>query len=222
MNDALVVICGGADQAAVPRLNEWADRTVAYIGVDRGCLSLLEAGYPVDYAVGDFDSVSELEFQQISDQAGQVIRHPSHKDDTDMELALELAVDHYPSASFYIIGGLGQRLNRLDHLVSNLMMVHQTRFIDYAQQLHFIEQNLWLRFYAPGSHMLEAFVDNDYLSIVALTPVSDLSISGAKYELARQDFTYPLALISNEFVGQRPVSLSFSQGLVMVLWVQEN
>lgn len=33
----------------------------AYVGIDRGALYLLQAGYPVDLAVGDFDSLSNEE-----------------------------------------------------------------------------------------------------------------------------------------------------------------
>ena len=36
----------------------------AYVGIDRGALYLLQAGYPVDLAVGDFDSLSNEEYLQ--------------------------------------------------------------------------------------------------------------------------------------------------------------
>ena len=61
-----------------------------FVGVDRACLYLLELGLPLDLAVGDFDSVSELELDVIQSTAKSCKKASAEKNATDTELALKL------------------------------------------------------------------------------------------------------------------------------------
>ena len=76
-----IAILAGGDSALLPKDHD------VYVGVDGGCLKLLEKGLPLDIAVGDFDSVSETDLRQIQTQAKQVIQSIPEKNDTDLELA---------------------------------------------------------------------------------------------------------------------------------------
>ena len=53
-----------------------------FVGVDRACLYLLELGLPLDLAVGDFDSVSELELDVIQSTAKSCKKASAEKHDT--------------------------------------------------------------------------------------------------------------------------------------------
>ena len=46
-----IAILAGGDSTLLPKDHD------VYVGVDGGCLKLLEQGLPLDIAVGDFDSV---------------------------------------------------------------------------------------------------------------------------------------------------------------------
>lgn len=50
-----IAILAGGDSTLLPKDHD------VYVGVDGGCLKLLEQGLPFDIAVGDFDSVSETD-----------------------------------------------------------------------------------------------------------------------------------------------------------------
>ena len=80
-----IAILAGGDSTLLPRDHD------VYVGVDGGCLKLLEQGLPLDIAVGDFDSVSETDLRQIRTQAKQVVQSVPEKNDTDLELALKVA-----------------------------------------------------------------------------------------------------------------------------------
>ena len=82
-----IAILAGGDSALLPKDHD------VYVGVDGGCLKLLEQGLPLDIAVGDFDSVSETDLRQIQTQAKQVIQSIPEKNDTDLELALKAAFE---------------------------------------------------------------------------------------------------------------------------------
>ena len=65
-----IAILAGGDSTLLPKDQE------LYVGVDGGCLKLLEQGLPLDIAVGDFDSVSETDCSQSPNrsQAGCSVR----------------------------------------------------------------------------------------------------------------------------------------------------
>ena len=88
-----------------------------FVGVDAGSLFLLQHQLPLDMVIGDFDSVSPADFQQIEQAAKELIQAPAEKDDTDLELALKTVFERYPQAQARVFGALG---GRIDHLLSNL------------------------------------------------------------------------------------------------------
>ena len=64
-----------------------------YIGVDRGSLFLVEKGYQLALAIGDFDSVSKIELEKISVSTDRLIKLPAEKDLTDLEAALDFVLE---------------------------------------------------------------------------------------------------------------------------------
>ena len=220
----VVIICGGASEPALEQiasLNEVYQK-VWLIGVDRGAWRLVQAGYVLDIAVGDFDSVDEAERRQI--QASSHVFHllEAEKDDTDMEIGLSLAIQHYPQADYVLIGSLGEQGGRLDHGLCNIWLAHQPRFQPVLDRLTLVEHHHVGRFYLPGNYQL-VYQPCRYLSIISLTPTKQLQIQGAKYSLKPTDFSYPRALISNEYQPtHETVQLSFEEGLVLVFWVNQT
>ena len=66
-----------------------------YIGVDRGSLFLVEKGYQLALAIGDFDSVSKIELEKISVSTDRLIKLPAEKDLTDLEAALDFVLEYF-------------------------------------------------------------------------------------------------------------------------------
>lgn len=219
-----VILCGGADAPDLARIQSITAlySSVKFIGVDRGGLKLIEAGHTLDHALGDFDSVNSQELATIKQHSHHLQSYSPMKDDTDMELALELTSNYYPEADYYIFGGIGEQAGRLDHLFANVWLIFQPRYQAIIHRLQFIEYNHVIKFYTAGKHQIEANERTDYLSIISMTAVRQLSIKHAKYNLEPVDIAFPRALISNEFINQNTVQLSFIEGIVMVMWVTEG
>ncbi len=68
----IAVIAGGSFDC----LPEPAD---LYVGVDAGSLRLLDHSLPLDWAIGDFDSVTSEELGQIREMAEQFLQAPAEK-----------------------------------------------------------------------------------------------------------------------------------------------
>lgn len=68
----IAVIAGGSFDC----LPEPAD---LYVGVDAGSLRLLDHSLPLDWAMGDFDSVTPEELGRIKAQAERFLQAPAEK-----------------------------------------------------------------------------------------------------------------------------------------------
>lgn len=93
------------------------------IGVDSGVDRAQEAGLTVDVAVGDFDSVTARGLVEAERAGARMIRHPTIKDRTDLELAIDLAIDEAPERIMFVSMDGG----RPDHAMANLLLMGDPR-----------------------------------------------------------------------------------------------
>ncbi len=112
----VVVVAGGdpPTPAEIARLP--ADSVV--VAADAGLDHALAAGLSVAVAVGDMDSASAAALSAAEKAGTRIERHPTDKDRTDLELALETAAR---LADRVIVIGAGG--GRLDHLIGNLAVL---------------------------------------------------------------------------------------------------
>jgi thiamine pyrophosphokinase len=102
------------------------------VAADSGLHGALDAGVAVGHVVGDLDSVDPARLAAAVDRGATVHRHHADKDATDLELAVDLALDLLapavaaggPAPAIHVIGGGG---GRLDHLVGDLLLLSSSR-----------------------------------------------------------------------------------------------
>lgn len=94
------------------------------IAADGGIAHAFALGLTVHEAVGDFDSASAADLDQVRAAGGRVEAHPVAKDATDLELALGLAVARQPRR-VVVIGGHG---GRFDHWLANALLLAAPQF----------------------------------------------------------------------------------------------
>lgn len=117
MSDTVVVVAGGLK----PGLRAFASIPpgALVIAADKGAEYALACGLHVEAAVGDFDSITPAGLEALERAGVRIERHPSAKDATDLELALDLAVALRPRR-ILVVGGAG---GRLDHLLGELSLL---------------------------------------------------------------------------------------------------
>ena len=127
---AVIVVAGGDDVPAdvFERLPAGAPVVAADSGIDHA----LELGLTVTVAVGDFDSVTASGLQQVTAAGARVIRHPTAKDHTDFELALDEALA-LAASEIIVVGGHG---GRLDHLLANALLLATPRLTGVRVSAH--------------------------------------------------------------------------------------
>jgi thiamine pyrophosphokinase len=82
-----------------------SDFIIAADGGSHHCKSL---GITPNVIIGDFDSLDLKDVNTYRQAGVEIIQHPTHKDETDLELALLLATKH-DITHVFIIGALGDR-----------------------------------------------------------------------------------------------------------------
>jgi thiamine pyrophosphokinase len=89
------------------------------IAADGGARHLLKLGHFPDLLIGDLDSLTASEVDHMQTNGTQVERYPVDKDWTDLELALEAALQR----GFHHIKLAGALGSRIDHTLGNLFLL---------------------------------------------------------------------------------------------------
>ena len=206
----IAVVAGGQLETLPTDVDIW-------IGVDRGSLYLIDREIDPDFAVGDFDSVTQDEFQRIQEKAGAIIQAQPEKDDTDLELAVAATFERYPDANVTIFAAFG---GRMDHTLANVFLPSNPKIAPYMERLALQDEQNLLTYRPAGKHLIDLIEGMTY---VAFMPTQDiaLTIEGAKYPLNEKNFFFKKVYASNEFIG-KPISLSFDSGYVVIMYSKDR
>ncbi|HHT7814795.1 TPA: thiamine diphosphokinase [Streptococcus suis] len=188
-----------------------------YVGVDAGSLRLLDHSLPLDWAIGDFDSVTPEELGRIKDQAERFLQAPAEKDDTDLELALKEIFKAYPQAQVRIYGALG---GRMDHMMANLFLAAEPDLAPYMEQIELVDSQNIVRFRPAGQHRLSPIAGMKYISFMP-SDQSRLTIRHAKYPLDASNYFFKKCYSSNEFID-RDIDIQLDKGYVVLIYSKDK
>lgn len=215
--EIIVVIGGPLEEGAIRRwlhqqLQQKDNQKFYFIGVDGGCLKLMEEELPIDLAIGDFDSISVEDKETLKDYASNMIEFPSEKDFTDFEEALMWVAKEYPQQKIHVLGAFG---GRVDHAISCLWTMFRPELQVLIPYLSLEDEWNHISFLIPGDYVIEKLDYTKYLSFITTGPIEQLTLKNVKYTLSNQDYDFPIALISNEFIEDK-MKISFKSGGIIV------
>lgn len=204
------IVAGGPEQA-IPKLNDYDDQVDLWIGADLGALYLAEAQLPIAHAIGDFDSVKEEKIAAIRQYANQFKQYPAEKNETDLELAVEKAIQYRP-ASIYLFGVTA---GRLDHELANIQLLYYLLKRGYKGTI--IDHRNELTMYSAGEYCISAKA-NQLISFIPFSEeISGLTLSGFYYPLENKTVRWgSTRCISNQLLSNEG-TFSFTNGIIMVI-----
>ena len=148
------------------------------LAADSGYDAAVHLGFRVDVLIGDMDSVA------ASPIPGHVVieRYPADKDQTDLDLALELAMREDPSR-VVVVGGTG---GRFDHEISTVALLCSDRWAS-VEDLDWVSSR-------GRAHVVRRrrILHGDVGATVTLVPIggaiTGVTTSGLQWELKGADF----------------------------------
>jgi len=178
------------------------------IAADAGMMHAAPLGLEAELWVGDFDSASPA---LIAD-AGHVPRQafPADKDSTDGELAVRAALER-GAQQMILAGGLG---GQSDHAFAHLTLALGLARGGTAAFVTSGHEEAWPLY--PGEHRLDA-PPGSRLSIIALSDLDGLSLSGVRWPLEQRSVPLGSTLtLSNVVAGPVRIDLASGNAIIMV------
>ena len=124
MSDELVVVVAGGVEPPHRKTAHAIPLGTPVVAADSGLERARELGLEVTVAIGDFDSASPEAVSAAEASGTRVERHPAEKDATDLELALDAALELHPKR-IVVLAVIG---DRLDHLFSLFQLLGASRY----------------------------------------------------------------------------------------------
>ena len=188
-----------------------------YVGVDAGCLTLLEQGLPLALAVGDFDSVSEEDFQSIKKNSQEMKTSVAEKNDTDLELAVKAVAERWPQAEVMIYGAFW---GRMDHHLASVFLPSDPEIAPHMSMLHLLDRQNHLCYRPSGRHVIEAMEGFNYIGFMPAEGAR-IRIEGAKYPLSEDNYFKKAIYGSNEFIDQ-PIVVTVDRGYLIIIYSKDR
>jgi len=171
------------------------------IAADGGADIAARAGVDPHVLIGDLDSVPPATRARLEAHGADICEVPTEKDQTDTELALEMAARRGAS-EVWLAAALG---GRVDHAVANLMLLFLARELGVRLCLVDGRSEAYL---VGGPFVLDARA-GDLVSLIPLTPlVEGIKTVGLRYPLQDEPLVRGATRGISNVVVARPAGLA--------------
>lgn len=185
------------------------------IAADGGLHHCLSLGITPDVVIGDIDSLTANDINGLQIANVEIIRYPAKKDQTDLELALKLAIDR-GADEIVVFGAMG---GRWDMSIANILLPAEQnlsnatiRIIDGRHEIMLLRAGKEITFHGEKG---------DILSLIPLgRDALGITLSGLEYPL--KDDLLRLGSsrgISNVFI-ENSATVFLKQGLLLCVHIR--
>jgi len=185
------------------------------ICADGGARHALALGLTPNLVIGDMDSIDKQQWQKLKNAGVPIELFPRDKNETDLELALDRAIELEPKV-LLIIGALG---GRLDQTFGNTALLSDARLSAVDVRL---DDGVEEIFFCRDQEEVRGR-SGDIVSLIPWgNPVQGVQTQGLKWPLQRETlFPEKTRGISNEMTGE-VVSIKIASGLLLVIHRRES
>jgi thiamine pyrophosphokinase len=185
------------------------------ICADGGARHALELGLTPNLVIGDMDSIDKQQWQKLKNAGVPIELFPRDKNETDLELALDRAIELEPKV-LLIIGALG---GRLDQTFGNTALLSDARLSAVDVRL---DDGVEEIFFCRDQEEVRGR-SGDIVSLIPWgNPVQGVQTQGLKWPLQRETlFPEKTRGISNEMTSE-VASIKIESGLLLVIHRRES
>src|SRR6266487_1274311 len=183
-----------------------------FIAADSGAETALQYGCTPRIVVGDFDSLDTAVLQELSERGSEVRRVAVEKDETDTELAVQVAIEQ-EATSITLAGAFGGA--RFDHTMANILLL--AGFEGVPITLVDGPSMCWL-VRGPGSSAIDGQV-GDLVSLLPLTGhVSGIRTKGLYYVLKGETLAFGKPRGVSNMLIEEHAEISVQGGMLLVIY----
>ncbi len=180
------------------------DKQYDYIGIDAGAYTCMKQKIPMQFAIGDFDSITSMQKEELAAYTSMIYLS-KHKDQTDSEAAIYFALEQ-GYKEIILFGALG---GRIDHTLANIYLL---AYRDLPLTLMDEHNKMYIR--SKGKY--EITNDYQYLSFLALEK-AQFTISGVAYPLIKRTICMQdIYTVSNEII-EKSAFLEIEEGSLLIM-----
>jgi thiamine pyrophosphokinase len=209
MNKRITIIAGGSSLAS-SLINKVKDLSDYIICVNGGYQNAIDAAIVPDLIMGDLDSIdkNKIEYAQ---KAGILIQiFPSEKNESDLELAIEEALELNPDV-IYIAGVMGKRF---DHTLFNIMLLF--KYVKDGLSIVALGNNEEI-FAARNTTVIEN-MKNTTVSLLPFTPeVTKVRLEGFYYPLHGETLHMGTTRGLSNIITEDSAVIRYDKGLLLVI-----
>ncbi len=205
-------ICAVVGASPECNLEHFASHSFDYcIAVDGGYEHILSCGREADIVMGDFDSLGYVP------RHARMVQFPVEKDFSDMERALQRALQRKPD-EIWVYGALG---GRLDHSLCNIQVA--AGLAEQGAYVRLIGMQECMRFIAGPDVMYLPQRESGLVTVLALSDrATGVLETGLKYEVMDKTVSNRKAWgLSNEFIGEE-ACIALSDGCLGIVYDLEE
>ena len=183
-----------------------------FIAADSGAAAALQYGCTPRIVVGDFDSLDAMLLEDLGKRGSEIRRAAVEKDETDTELAMQIAIDE-GATRITLLGALGGA--RFDHTMANILLL--AGFEGVAITLVDGPSMCWL-LRGPGSSAINGRV-GDLVSLLPLTDdASGIRTSGLYYALKGEVLFFGKPRGMSNVLTEEHAEVSVESGMLLVIY----
>ena len=194
---ALIFANGKAKDGMMVRRALTEAQGALIIAADGGARIAQKFGFVPQVVLGDMDSLTTEELQQLTSAGSILHRYPAEKNETDLELALMYAAEK-GATWIRVLSATG---GRFDQTLANvyLLALPQLEGCDIA----LVADNQIIRLLRAGTHMLNGN-EGDTISLIPVSgDVSGITTQNLKYPLTNETLHFgPARGMSNVMLGK--------------------
>ena len=160
--------------------------------------------------IGDLDSLDDATRAWCAHARAETIQHPRAKNETDLELALDLAMTR-GATEITLLGALG---GRFDQMLANVLLLVKPASAHVAAHIAGADFDAWLTW----EHATIRGRVGETVSLIPLTErVEGIVTEGLRYPLRNETLFIGAARgVSNELIAER-ADVTFTRGLLAVV-----
>ncbi len=180
------------------------------IAADSGASTALHYGHTPSVIVGDFDSLG-IPSTELENMGSQLVRVAVEKDETDTELAIQVAIERGANA-ITLLGAIGGA--RFDHTMANILLLAGIE----AVPIRIVDgpMTCWL-LRGPGSTTISG-QPGDLLSLLPLTTeATGVKTTDLYYSLHSETLHFGRPRGVSNALNQEHAEVSLEEGMLLVI-----